>query len=283
MHVTTAPRCATLPRAPPSLPLVWQLVPSTAIIAIKPRFVVVNRLGDPVQFFPTSARVLTEGQRVSQSGAPALLTDVVRPPEAAGAFRADPRNLVSGSSNLPDELIDLTDLPAAPPGAVTPIYGFNNYSASTSDLRIYLRVATQNGAWSVPLPLNEAATFHFFPETWRAPTVMASSSHDRSQDRWKLVRVSVHEQVPTVFVTIEDATASPPCCIRNDAHAAVWYSIWFSDKDPRREIWHELQPTAHWGKNDVGYHQMGVPVLWSNCDPPPASNPSAVRISRRAS
>lgn len=95
-------------------------------------------------------------------------------------------------------------------------------------------------------------------------------------------------QVPTFFITVQDATDSPPCCIRNDCEdRAVWYSIWFNKK--HRESWNQLKPLRNFRaelsrrigrsseRSDLAaasrrerlisyYESIGVPVLWQGSD-----------------
>lgn len=51
------------------------------------------------------------------------------------------------AADPPEELLKLSDMPAAPPATVTPIYSFSHSHNDLSALRIFLRVATQ-----APLP-----------------------------------------------------------------------------------------------------------------------------------
>jgi hypothetical protein len=40
-----------------------------------------------------------------------------------------------------------------------------------------------------------------------------------------VVRVSIREMAPTVFVCVEDATGTPPCCLRNESGVPVWFAV----------------------------------------------------------
>ena len=104
------------------------------------------------------------------------------------------------ANELPMELSDLSELPASPPGTVTPIYVFRNVgggislvaedglnlsigaSRDTAALKLYLRIAQADSSWSVPITLNDASTFYFFASPWAGV----------SYERWRIIRVRVH-------------------------------------------------------------------------------------------
>ena len=37
------------------------------------------------------------------------------------------------------------------------------------------------------------------------------------------MRVSIHEEGPTVFVTLDNATEAPPCCVHNDTDRDIYF------------------------------------------------------------
>ena len=57
----------------------------------------------------------------------------------------------------------------------------------------------------------------------------------------RVIRASFHENAPTVFITLEDATLSPPCAIRNDSSHALWFAVCLGRGKARTTSqWHRL-------------------------------------------
>ena len=174
-------------------------------------------------------------------------------------------------AGLPPALQDPEQLPAVPPGVVTPLYAFDPLSESKDRLWLHVRLATPHGQWSPAISLGDEEKSFFFTET--------SDGHSRAQ----IMRVSIHEEGPTVFVTLDNASEAPPCCVHNEtdlqislqatlirkvrkgvAHAAVtetdeWHAL------PRRDA------RVHTGRERrFGF---GAPVLTLIVTLPPTPNP----------
>ena len=176
---------------------------------------------------------------------------------------------------LPDEE-QLANLPSAPPNSVVPMYAFPPVTHTRASLHgllrlLFLRTAVGGGdggveEWSPPLQLVDETRAHLFAR-------MRSAGREGVDADLRILRVSFNQEGPTTFVTLEDATETPPCCIRNDSNRTVYYSISIGD-GKEQEIkwtdWHELPPSkvfsadSHAGtpKLEKVYEEVGVPLLW---------------------
>ena len=97
-----------------------------------------------------------------------------------------------------------------PPGVVTPLYAFEPLSESKDRLWLHVRLATAHGQWSPAISLADEERSFFFTES--------SDGHSRA----RILRVSIHEEGPTVFVTLDDATDAPPCCVHNETDVQIF-------------------------------------------------------------
>ena len=243
--------------------LVQDLAPTTAVVAIKPRYLLINRLAEPVQFHAVQvppqrehawAPRLSDIFRPHESG-----SDIFRPHEEQsralvthGFFsRADdfemhhegggnpfslewadePRDHRSAFA-LPDEE-QLANLPSAPPNSVVPMYAFPPVTHTRASLHgllrlLFLRTAVGGGdggveEWSPPLQLVDETRAHLFAR-------MRSAGREGVDADLRFLLVSFNQEGPTSFVSLEDATETPQCCIRNDSNR-----ICTTDLDWRRQ------------------------------------------------
>jgi hypothetical protein len=222
-----------------------EAVPKISIIAIRPRFVIVNKLKAPLQYHAA------HGSSAASRSAPRALSDIVRLPpalvghgslHAGGGQTLSPAAPGDARGRSVDEPTDLGALPSLPPSACSPVYHFEEDTDGglrktdsskknlLSRLRLRLRVAEPAGRWSPPFPLNEATNYHYFahiqPDARPRPAALDRSSPSATPTPPSMVvRISIREMAPTVFVCVEDATGTPPCCLRNEAGVPVWFAV----------------------------------------------------------
>ena len=276
-----------------------ELVPRTAVLAIKPRFLLINKLDEAVQFYGAQ---MVQPTRVA--GRPRAVSDVTRPMVSGeagvvtvggvgggvivsggggGAGTAHDREVEEREQadlhleELPAALHDPMQLPAVPPGVVTPMYAFEPVSESKERLWLYLRLATPAGQWSPAISLNDEEKSYFFTEE------RGGTSHAQ------IMRVDIHEEGPTVFVTLESASDAPPCCVHNEASLPVFYQVHLSGaSDAAGEEWQTLPigvPPAHHNPAHGGSHHnrasSGSPSKWV-CTPLAPTHAHA-HVTRKAS
>lgn len=170
-------------------------------------------------------------------------------------------------ASTPEELdrASLEQLPTCPPHSATPLYAFDTAGHAIKDtaaLCLFLRIAAPSMCWSPALPLDTGTPCHFFADAATAP-----SSADDAQGRSPtILRVSMHEQGPTVFVTIEDATETPPCQILNESEKSVWFAVLVPNA---KLTWHELPRGEH------------VAVLWGSRGAAKESEAAAPKKAQR--
>ena len=217
-------------------------VPSTTIVTVTPRFMLVNRLKCPIQFFCAS--------NACAAHQPAELTDVVRAHGLGQQHNARPAGRRDGGATTvsdaahrrerdADTAPALEDLLAVPPGVVSPVYAAMRSRGDGKERSpLFIRTVCVGGRWSPPLALDEESSTHFFGQEWA----------DETSKRPTIIRVSVSERAATIFITVEDATDTPPCCITNSSEHPINFCVRFGDS---RSRWLTLRP------------QVSVPVLWS--------------------
>ena len=265
-------------------------VPFTTIVTIKPRFMVVNQLGMPVQYYPTHHSLSTKRSRVQALE----IDDLIRPPSAGleedgvvvvqsfqhtadareeelqrlgeqlgdgapGAAAVASEHLWRRTVDHPSQLSreQLRRLPVVPPNSCTPLYGFDSDTGEQSmeSLNVFVRVAASDArcSWSRPMAMSDATTVHFFARDVREEGL---GHDDASTAIPRVVRVSIRDHGATVFLNIEDASDSPPCAVANRTRVDLWFAVWDSHlrqfllAGHPKAVWHRLQPGA------------SVPVLW---------------------
>ena len=247
-----------------------ELAPRTAVMAIRPRFLLVNKLDEAVQFH--GVQMKEAPSRVA--GKPLHIADILRTAPADAAASSTERYVEEARraeelGGLPAALQDPEQLPAVPPGVVTPLYAFEPLSESKDRLWLHVRLATAHGQWSPAISLADEERSFFFTES--------SDGHSRA----RILRVSIHEEGPTVFVTLDDATEAPPCCVHNETDVQIFVQATLIRRVRKgvahaevRETdeWHPLNPlpssrpdAAHRGRaRHVGFGvSAAVPVLWT--------------------
>jgi len=248
-----------------------EAVPHTAIVSIKPRVMLVNKLGVPLQYLASHAAADDAKPHARK------LSDIVRQPHATFASaNSTALARTEGSSGSLSSLLALAErgsrargrspapeparggagsLPSLPPSACCPIYHFELDSDGAGDdgarrkllsrLRLRVRLATEGSVWSPSLSLSEMSDMHFFA---RAQGGGAGGGTNT------VVRLALREAAPTIFVVVEDASASPPCCIRNELDSDLWFAVRLpaSGRGAERDLVWDVLPA---GSGDV-------PLLW---------------------
>jgi len=229
-----------------------------------------------------------------------------------------------------DEPSDLGCVPCLPPNACSPIYHFepdedggllgSEHKSLLSRLRLRIRVATPAGRWSPPFALTEATNYHCFTDhaavdataaRRTSPRRAASSGAQMSDATSPLVlRVSIRELAPTIFICVEDASETPPCCLRNETQHTVWFGLVlpttstafaesiakpkasFSSHRTKaagdRLVWHALPPAVEvpllWDFHKMAASgrkpERSLSVLVATSDPEAAARPAAATVAQ---